>query len=116
MASRRTSKRKTSRLRNWGFWVEYKRPGYLGVKVEKIASSALLDTHPDYRKELNKLLRGFRKKHGKIVVTDVVFGGKPSWGRHKLLKKTPKNEALMERRIAGRRRISKKARRRTSRR
>lgn len=102
------SKRRRRGDRNWGFWVEYQKPGYLGLRVEKIAPSSLLD-HPAYERELKKLVRAVRKRRGKIRVTDVMFGGRPSWGRGKLIKRTPKNVAARKERMERRRRRTSKA-------
>lgn len=115
-----TKKRRRRRGdRNWGFWVEYQKPGYLGLRVEKIAPSSLLD-HPGYERELKKLVRAVRKRRGKIRVTDVMFGGRPSWGRKKLVKRTKKTVAAHRERMERRRRRTSKSKvhskRRTSKR
>jgi hypothetical protein len=110
-----TKKRRRRGDRNWGFWVEYQRPGYIGLKVEKIAPASLLD-RPGYERELKKLVRAVRKRRGRIKITDVMFGGRPSWGRKKLLKRTPKNVAALEERMAKRRRRTSKTKRHTSKR
>lgn len=117
MASKKKRRRRGDR--NWGFWIEYQKPGYLGLRVEKIAPSSLLD-HPGYERELKKLVRAVRKRRGKIRVTDVMFGGRPSWGRKKLIKRTPKTVAAHRERMERRRRRTSKSKvhskRRTSRR